>query len=88
MKQKKLGKKLHLNKKTVARLNRPQMNAVRGRGETCPGICFIFITQGNPCSEPNTNTCNCTDGCGTAQSECVSLDQIFCTTYPEVTCCD
>ena len=88
MKQKKLGKKLHLNKKTVARLDRPQMNAIRGRGETCPGICFILITMVEDCSHPNTNTCNCTAGCGTGQSECVSLHQIICTTYPEVTCCD
>lgn len=64
MKQKKFGKKLNLNKKTIAVLNNAQINAARGGGtvlfQTLPGrnTCCTCGVECPNCDTGGDNSCS------------------------------
>lgn len=59
MKQKKLVKKLALKKKTVANLNRQEMNALQGGEEDTLGTLCCIPTGWSVCKCPTGDTLEC-----------------------------
>jgi hypothetical protein len=66
MKQQKLSKKLFLNRKTVANLNRSMLGNVRGKGNTETGLCNSCM----PTCQLGVDSCRCTEGLPTCDYSC------------------
>ncbi len=85
----KIKRKLSLNKNTVVHLNSFEMYAVKGRGgggNTCEGICIDPTNVANCSQYSGSPSCNTGGDPVSVLNPCESLDQIVCTTTPNVTC--
>jgi hypothetical protein len=89
MKQKKISKKMRLNKSTIANLSRSEMN--RGRGGAITDYCTIFgITctiTGRDCGTGETY-CECSvEPCGSELCTISPSVCLACTVYETLDCC-